>query len=133
MRELGSIDRRRVLAVAAALEMGAGLALALAPAPVVSLLFGAELPVMAWPLGRLAGIALLSFGLACWPARPPAEDRSTLRAMLVYNSLVALYLGVLGSVAGGGPLLWPAAVFHALVAVLLVWTGRAARGAAGGR
>lgn len=78
------------------------------------------------PLGRVAGVALLGLGLACWPGRQAADGGSpAFRAMLIYNALVALYLGYLGTVGHlGGLLLWPAAVLHAVVALLLIWTRR---------
>ena len=45
--------------------------------------------------------------------------------MLVYNVLIAVYLGYLGT-AGHlkGVLLWPGVALHALVALLLIWRGR---------
>jgi hypothetical protein len=45
--------------------------------------------------------------------------------MLVYNVLIAAYLGYLGT-AGHlkGVLLWPGFALHALVALLLIWRGR---------
>src|SRR5262249_14437724 len=61
------------------------------------------------PLARVAGVALLALGLACWPgadvggARTPAA-----RAMLVYNPLIASYLVYLAAVGVVGILLWPA-------------------------
>ena len=48
-----------------------------------------------------------------------------LRAMLVYNVLIALFLVYLFKVGHlGGVLLWPGVALHAVVAVLLVWTWR---------
>jgi hypothetical protein len=45
--------------------------------------------------------------------------------MLIYNLLIALYLGYLGTVAHvAGSLLWPAVALHAGVAAALLWTGR---------
>jgi hypothetical protein len=45
--------------------------------------------------------------------------------MLIYNVLFALYLAYLGTVGNlGGWLLWPAVALHAVVAPLLVGTGR---------
>ena len=45
--------------------------------------------------------------------------------MLTYNALSALYLTCLGTMGHrGGLLLWPGAVLHAVVALLLVWTWR---------
>jgi len=110
----------RLLTITALLEAATGLALIVVPAVVGRLLLGAELSGVAVVVARVAGIALLSLGIACWPGRaatgslPPA-----LWAMLTYNSLATLlflWLGIGGQFAG--PLLWPAALLHA---GLTVW------------
>lgn len=120
---------RKVLAVAAAVEVATGLVLMMDPVIVIRLLLGAEISGVAPLLGRCFGIALLALGLACWPGRQHAEGSSSaVRAMLAYNALIALYLTCLGAVQGlGGPLLWPGAALHAVVALLLIRTWRDAR------
>jgi hypothetical protein len=97
---------------------------------VVQLLLGANLSPDAVPVARVAGLALLGLGLASWPGRARAESNGpAFRAMLVYNALVALYFIHLATARHvAGPLLWPAVVVHALVALLLVWTWRKERG-----
>ena len=123
------MQTRTVLAVAAVVEFGTGLALMVDPALVVSLLLGADLSGELMPLGRVAGVALLALGLACWPGRQAGHsDSPAFRAMLTYNALIAFYLAYLGAAAHqGGALLWPAAALHVVVAVLLVWTTRGDR------
>ncbi len=103
-------------------EVGTGLALMVEPELVVSLLLGAELSGQLVPLGRVAGVALLALGLACWPGGQAIGSSSpTLRGMLTYNVLLALYLAYLGAVAHqSGLLLWPAVALHAVVALLLI-------------
>ena len=113
---------KRLLTLAALAEATTGLALLVAPALVVRLLFGAELTGVAIPIARVAGIALVSLGLACWPGRE--SPRAASSAMLTYSLLVALYLLYLGACGEWrGPLLWPAIVVHAVLAALLsrVW------------
>ena len=126
MSETGRDALRRILAFAAAVEVGTGLVLIVDPAIVVELLLGAEVSGAGTPLGRCFGIALLALGLACWPSRQRAESGSpAFRAMLTYNALIALYLTYLGTVGHiGGLLLWPGVVLHAVVVLLLVWTWR---------
>ena len=120
---------RNVLAFASVVEIGTGLALLVAPAFVIPLLLGAPTFGDETRVAHVAGIALLALGVACWPdlhaaARWPAP----LRGMLIYNALVALYFAWLGTRRHiGGPLLWPAAVLHAALAILLLWTGRATK------
>jgi hypothetical protein len=45
--------------------------------------------------------------------------------MLIYNVLIAAYLGYLGTIGHlQGLLLWPGVGLHALVALCLVWAWR---------
>jgi hypothetical protein len=112
----------QLLALAAILEAVTGVTLVIAPSVVARLLLGGEVSGTGAVVGRVAGIALVSLGLACWPGRDVA-DRPTaaLRAMLTYNLLVTCYLVFIG--IGGqsvGVLLWPAVAIHGLLALLLV-------------
>jgi hypothetical protein len=118
---------RKILAFASVVEIGTGLALVLDPRIVVSLLMGNKEPLDAMPLARVAGIALLGLGMACWPSlQSLARSSPAFRAMLVYNVLIAAYLAYLFMIGHlGGVLLWPAVVLHAAVALLLLlWTSR---------
>jgi hypothetical protein len=117
-----------LLGLAAALEAVTGLALLIDPVVVARLLLGGDLTGMGPPLGRVAGIALLSLGLACWQW-PGTASPGVFRALLTYNLLVTLYLLWLG--IGGewvGVLLWPAMALHAVLTLLLAgswWRGLA--------
>ena len=117
---------KRVLAFASIVEIGTGLALMLDPRFVVSLLVGPNTPVEEIPMGRLPGIAIFAFGLACWPSAGHAESSaSAFRGMLVYNVFIALFLVYMFKVGHlGGVLLWPGVALHAVVALLLIWTWR---------
>jgi hypothetical protein len=107
-----------VLIFAAVGEATTGLALLIAPSLVGRLLLGEELTGIAIPVARVAGIALIALGIACWPGPSRA-------GMLTYSAAVTLYLAYLGTVWRlGGVLLWPAVALHAVVALLLVWTWR---------
>lgn len=123
-------ERVRSILVAAAIEPAAtGLLLIINPALFGRLILGAELSEPGQALGRLAGIALLAFGLACWPAAgPPSYPASAVRALLIYNLLATiylLYLGIGGRLAG--VLLWPAVGLHAILAILIIRAWPAAR------
>jgi len=61
----------------------------------------------------VTGIALIALGISCGPAKP-------LVGMFAYSSAVTLYLAYIGF-AGEfvGVLLWPAAVVHAILSILL--------------
>src|SRR5208283_1425834 len=124
-RRRAEIDVRRYetmsIAVAAAIEVGTGLALISFPSLFVRLLLGVELSEPGQIVGRLAGFSLVALVLACWPgAESESQAAKSLRALLVFSALVALYLAYLG--IGGnflGPILWPAVVLHSAVAIVL--------------
>jgi hypothetical protein len=102
-----------VLIFAAVGEAGTGLALLIVPSLVGRLLLGEELTGIAIPVARVAGIALIALGVACWPGPPRA-------GMLIYSAAVTLYLAYVGFAGGlSGILLWPAVVVHAILTFLL--------------
>ena len=104
----------KALIFAAVAEAATGLALLIVPSLVGQLLLGEELTGIAIPVARVAGIALIGLGIACWPGPP-------LVGMLVYTASVMLYLAYVGF-AGGltGILLWPAVVLHVMLTALLI-------------
>ena len=104
---------KKVLVLAAVSEAATGVALLIVPSLVVRLLLGEELTGIAIPVARVAGIALIALGVACWPGPPRV-------GMLTYSAAVTLYLAYVGF-AGGmtGILLWPAVVLHMILTALL--------------
>lgn len=91
-----------------AIEAGTGLVLVSFPSLFVRLLLGVELSEPGQIVGRLAGFALIALVLACWPrGGTEGAAASSLRALLVFSVLVALYLVYLGIGGGfaGGPTL----------------------------
>jgi hypothetical protein len=112
---------RGVLAIAGVGEIATGLALFAVPSLVGQLLLGEGLTGVAIPVARVAGIALVALGVACWPGTPFA-------GMLTYTVAAALYLAYVGLAGGAsGMLLWPAVTLHTALAVLLVvawWRSR---------
>jgi hypothetical protein len=114
---------KKVLVVAAIAEAVTGLALMVMPSLLGSLLLGEELAGVAIPVARVAGIALIALGIACWPGPP-------LVGMLIYSAAVTLYLAYLGFAGGfAGAFLWPAVALHAVLSILLgrAWFGAEAR------
>jgi len=83
------------------------------PSLVGRLLLGEELTGIAIPVARVTGIALIAFGIACWPGSP-------LIGMLTYSTAVTLYLAYLGFAGLSGILLWPAVVLHVTLTALLI-------------
>lgn len=116
------MNPRTLVGVCAVVETATGLGLTVVPALVLSLLLGTTAKGEAIAVARVAGIALLALGFACWPGQKHAEPGpGPFRGLLVYNGLVAFYLGHLGAFRHAtGFLLWPAVAFHLVVALLLL-------------
>jgi hypothetical protein len=131
-----AIDPRLLILACTVLETGTGLALLVVPRFVVRILLGAALAGAGVAISRLCGLALIAFGLACWPeweAAPGRLDRRAVRALVVYNAAAAGYLSCLLALDGyRGVLLVPAIAIHAILAVvvarMIVAAPRQARG-----
>jgi len=126
---------RKLLIVTALVETPIGLMLLSSPPLVAGLLLGASLdPPAALIVGRIAGAALLSLGVACWLARddgPRLALRGLIAAMLLYNCAAVAVLAHAGAVVGlVGVLMWPAVALHAALAF---WCGMAAARSGGER
>ena len=102
---------KNLLMVTAIIEAGAGLVFFMMPSVAAILLFGSSLDMpAAMAVGRLAGAALITLGVACWLVRSDAESRATtglVNALLLYN-LAALVILAASGFAWGlvGILLW---------------------------
>jgi hypothetical protein len=105
---------KKVLTVAAVVEVATGMALLIVPSLVGRLLFGEELTGIVIPVARVIGIALLALGVGCWPGS------TALCGMLTYSALVTLYF-LYVAIRGEwvGPLLWPVVALHGILTVLL--------------
>ena len=103
---------KKILLIAAVAEVATGLALLIVPSLVGRLLLGEELVGVAIAVARVAGIALIGLGIACWPGPPRI-------GMLIYSAAITLYLAYLGFAGLAGILLWPAVVLHVLLTALL--------------
>jgi len=104
---------KKVLVFAAIAEVVTGLALLIAPSIVGQWLLGEELTGVAASVARVAGIALIALGVACWPGPP-------LVGMLTYSAAVTLYLAYIGLTGDLiGVFLWPAVVLHAILSIVL--------------
>jgi len=109
--------KKKVLALAALAEAGTGALLLTYPPIVVRLLFAGEISGAGVLMSRIAGIALIGLGIACWPGSSAFQP---LNGMLTYSTLAMLYLIVIGVRGRGvGLLLWPGVIAHAILIVLL--------------
>ena len=107
---------KKVLTIAAVIEVATGMALLIVPSLVGRLLFGEEFTGIVMPVARVLGIALLALGVGCWPGS------TAFCGMLTYSALVTLYLLYLAIQSEWvGPLLWPVVALHGILTALLAW------------
>jgi hypothetical protein len=114
--------RAYLLMLTALLEVATAALLLLVPAVPLGLLLGVELAAPETLLvARIAGVALLAIGVACWQARH--HERSAARdglliGVLIYDVGAAGLLAYAGLGLGlVGMALWPAVGLHAALAV----------------
>ena len=114
----------RLLKLTAIIEAATGVGLIAVPALVVRLLLGAEISGASISLGRVAGVALLALGVACWFASYEVQSRAArglAGAMMLYNLGVVFILGAAGLQSHPvGIALWPAVILHATMSVWCV-------------
>jgi hypothetical protein len=116
---------KQLLSTMGAAEAATGLVAAVAPSLLVELLLGAAPSNAAGvTVSRVAGVAILALGVACWLAREDPAGRAAkglVAAMLLYNAALVAIL-VLGWTSQGlhGIALWPVVLAHAALAIWYV-------------
>jgi hypothetical protein len=112
--------QRYVVTAAAWLEIVVGVLCITVVAIPCRLLFAVEPEGVAMPLGRFAGVALTALGIGCLPSKT-GSYRSAVLGLLAYNSGAAILFASVGfATAFRGPMLWPAAILHAVIAIALL-------------
>ena len=113
---------------AAGLEVVTGLTLIVAPSLLARFLFGSDLNAAGEAMGRISGFVMLCLAAGCWPRAGESGRHQTLVPLIALSWLAAAFLVVTGLIgANVGLLLWPAAVLHLILAVLLTWIWASAR------
>jgi hypothetical protein len=117
MRGTTAPSAKLLLSVMGALEAATGLVLLVAPALVVELLLGAAPGMPAGvTVSRVAGVALLALGVACWLAREDTANRAAkglVAAMMLYNvAVVAVLVLAWTSLGPIGIAFWPVVLAH---------------------
>ncbi|MGY3694736.1 hypothetical protein ACVIGA_004816 [Bradyrhizobium sp. USDA 3240] len=117
-----ALRSKPLLAMMGAAEAATGLVLAVAPSFLVELLLGAAPGTAAGTtVSRVAGVAILAIGIACWLAREDAAGRAVrglIAAMLLYNAAVVAILVLAWTSQGlAGVALWPVVLAHLALAV----------------
>src|SRR5580765_3300684 len=121
---------RTLLVATAVLEAATGLGILALPSAVASLMLGSPLDTpAAVAVARVAGVALLALGVACWRGRhdePGPSARGLVGAMVLYNAgVIAVLVHEAVGVAMAGIALWPTVVAHA---AMCVWCITSLRG-----
>lgn len=111
-----------LLRVTVLVEVPTGLCLLLMPGVILTLLLGVQNAATETLLaGRIAGAALLGFGVAIWLTRKDTSQpvrRGLVTGITLYTVAAAVLLAYAGIVLKMiGVLLWPGFVFHAGFAV----------------
>ena len=107
---------RLLLSVTGILEAGTGLALLVAPSVLVELLLGAVPTGVGIAVSRVAGVAVLALGAACWLMRDEANGaaKRLVAAMLLYNvGVVVILVFALANSGPSGIFFWPVVLGHA--------------------
>ena len=113
---------KKLLITTALIELTTGLLLIPFPSVMATILFGSPIdsPV-ALIIARVAGVALISLGTACWLGRNEKQGKAVkglVTAMTVYNFgviIVLIYAGIILGLSGIG--LWPVVVVHLAMSV----------------
>jgi len=115
---------KNLLTLTALIEFGTGLALVTLPSLLAILLFGSSLDTpTSIIIARVAGVALIVIGVACWLARNDAASNTAkglVIAMIIYNLAIPILLvyAALGlQISGIG--LWPVVLVHL---AMLAWS-----------
>ena len=104
---------------ASGLEVLTGAGLVLAPSLLARLLFGSDLNAAGEATARIAGVVMLCLATGCWP-RAVGGEAHVLAPLMALSWLAAAFLIVTGLIGTTvGIFLWPAAVLHLILAVLL--------------
>jgi len=125
MRATVGSNSKSLLSITGVLEAATGLGLLVKPSVIVELLLGAAPGAPAGvTVSRVAGVALLTLGVACWLARDEAAGRvakALVAALLLYNIGVVLVLAFAwASPTPIGIAFWPVVLAHTGLAVWCV-------------
>jgi hypothetical protein len=115
---------RVLLTLSGGLELLAGVAALIIPGPLLSLLLGGPVDLIAVILARLFGAGVFALGLSCLKARHDVASPAGLAVSIgvtAYNLLAAAVLCWSAAASGlGGLLLWGAGIGHAALGALFI-------------
>ena len=108
------------LRTAAGLEVLTGVMLVLTPSILSSFLFGSGLNAAGEATGRICGLVMFCLALGCLLCAGGSGRRQVLVPLIALSWLAAAFLAITGFIgANVGSFLWPAAMLHLILALLL--------------
>lgn len=134
---LRRVTTKILLVVKAALEAVAGVALLAFPSQMVFLLLGPRnIEPAGMAVGRIAGAALLTLGIACWLAHKESENRAArglIVSLLFYDAcVVAILLREHFGAGLTGIGTWPAIALHSGLGIWSILSLKGAKRSASG-
>jgi len=115
------VSTKALLIVTALVEVGAGVALIGVPSLAAEILLGAGLSnPQSLVVARVAGLAVISLGVACWLGRNGERRAQSglAAAMLIYNLAVPVVLvHAWIAYSFNGLAFWPACLLHTALAI----------------
>ena len=111
---------RTAVLIAAWIEIIVGISFILALNGQSQLIFGTTTEGSGVHFAQLAGIALISLGIACLPSSDAATQRVAARSLLIYNIAATIFFAWIGvATTLRGIVLWPVVILHTLLAIVL--------------
>ena len=111
---------RPVVLLAAWIEILVGASFLLVHNAQSQLIFGARPEGSGIPFAQLAGIALISLGIACLPSNLTGTHHVAARSLLIYNIAATIFFAWIGlATTFSGVALWPVVILHTILTIAL--------------
>ena len=111
---------RTAVLIAAWIEILVGASFLLVLNTQSQLIFGARPEGSGAPFAQLAGIALISLGIACLPSNHKETHKVAARSLLIYNIAATIFFAWIAlATTFRGVVLWPVVILHTLLAIVL--------------
>ena len=119
---------RTVVLIAAWIEIIVGASFLFVLNAQSQLIFGTRPEGSGAPFAQLAGIALISLGIACLPSSLTGTRQVAARSLLIYNIAATIFFAwVALATTFSGVVLWPVVMLHAILTIVLALSLREQR------
>ena len=117
---LPSTWNQTAVRLAAWIEIIVGASFILALNTQSHLIFGTTTEGSGVHFAQLAGIALISLGIACLPSNHAGTRRVAVRTLLIYNIAATIFFAWIAlATTLRGVVLWPVVILHTVLAIVL--------------